>query len=56
MEAGLGVRREEAIIVVSRLLGFKAASGQLREIIGREVNWLIGEEVLVESGDLLQMA
>ncbi len=55
VEAGLGVGREEAIVVVSRLLGFKAASAQLREIIGREVNWLIGEGVVVESGGLLQL-
>ena len=37
----IGVTREEVITQVSRLLGFKATSSQLREVIGREIDILV---------------
>ena len=37
----IGVTREEVITQVSRLLGFKATSSQLREVIGREIDALV---------------
>ena len=56
VEAGFGARREEAITQVSRLLGFKATSAQLRDVIDREVTGLIEEEVLSESHGVLHLA
>ena len=48
VEQNLGADCEEAVTLVSRAVGFRATSAQLRVIIDEQVRWL------VQSGELLE--
>jgi Protein of unknown function (DUF3320) len=49
VEQNLGADRDEAITLVSRAVGFKATSAQLRQLIEQQI------DSLIESGDLLEV-
>ena len=53
--ASLGVGRDEGIIQVSRLLGFRATSEQLRKTIDHQISELITQSALHESAQGLQV-
>ena len=48
VEQNLGADREEAIILTSRAVGFRATSTQLREMIEQQIDFLISLDVLTE--------
>ena len=48
VEKSLGADREEAVTSVSRAVGFRATSGQLRAIIEDQIR------LLLQSGELLE--
>lgn len=54
VKAHLGVSRDDAITQASRLLGFKATSEQLHEIIDTEVSGLVDQGTLKETAQGLQ--
>jgi hypothetical protein len=49
VEQNLGADREEAVTSVSRAVGFRATSSQLRGIIEQQVQFLL------DSGELLEV-
>ena len=53
VSANLGGTRDEVIQSVARMLGFKATSSQIREIIDSSINALLEQRVLVRQGELL---
>ncbi|GLK69782.1 hypothetical protein GCM10008179_34200 [Hansschlegelia plantiphila] len=48
-----GATREEVVVAVSRLLGFKATSAQLRDVILAQVERLVADETLSQADGLL---
>ena len=55
VRANLGGTRDEIALSVSRLMGFKATSTQLREVVLSVVSALIQENLLIQRGDLVLM-
>jgi very-short-patch-repair endonuclease len=55
-EAHLGATSEEIVNGVSRLLGFKATSAQLRQIIESATNQSVLDGGLVQQGDVLKVS
>jgi very-short-patch-repair endonuclease len=51
----LGAGADEIVQAVSRRLGFKATSSQLREVVQSQIDQLIQQAVLTSQGDLLVM-
>lgn len=49
----LGASADEIVQTVSRRLGFKATSGQLREVIQSQIDHMIREAILTQQGELL---
>jgi len=56
VEASFGASREETIIGVARLLGFKATSGQLKAIIDKAIDDLVRQKTLSETDGVLSVA
>jgi very-short-patch-repair endonuclease len=55
VEAHVGVLPEDAMMLTARMLGFAATSGQLKEVIGGELQSLIAAGTLVERNGNLYM-
>ncbi|HEU4826368.1 MAG TPA: hypothetical protein VFS85_07810, partial [Dongiaceae bacterium] len=55
-EAHLGATSEEIVNGVSRLVGFKATSAQLRQIIESATNQSVLDGGLVQQGDVLKVS
>jgi len=55
VEVHLGATRDEVIIEAARLFGFRMTSAQLREVIEREVDWLVDHQGLDERNGKLYM-
>ena len=55
VEVHLGATRDEVIIEAARLFGFRMTSAQLREVIEREVDWLVEHQGLDERNGKLYM-
>jgi hypothetical protein len=55
VEVHLGATRDEVIIEAARLFGFRMTSVQLREVIEREVDWLVEHQGLDERNGKLYM-
>ena len=53
--ANLGATNEEIALSVSRLLGFKATSAQLRGIISQVVDGLVADGRLTREGAMLAL-
>ena len=53
IEANYGAARDQLPVEVARLLGFKATSPQLREVIDRQIKMLVKEGKLQETGEHL---
>jgi len=53
VDVHLGATREEVIVEAARLFGFKATSSQLREVIDREVKYLLDRESFEEKNGKL---
>jgi len=53
VEVHLGVERGEAVTEAARLFGFRSTSAQLRQVIDREVDWLVAQHVLDERNGKL---
>jgi very-short-patch-repair endonuclease len=51
----LGATMEETVNGMSRMLGFKATSAQLRKVLEDAVNQILGEGGLLRQGDLLKV-
>src|SRR5712691_2222402 len=51
VDSKYGARRDETVTIVSRLLGFKATSSQLRAIINCEIDKLVSGGLLVTRDD-----
>jgi very-short-patch-repair endonuclease len=56
IDGHLGVAREEAVVAVARMLGFKSTSGQLREVIWRQIEAAIAHGKIAERNGTLQLA
>jgi len=55
VEAAFGASRDETIIGVARLLGFKATSSQLKALINQVIDELVKAEKLTEVGGVLSV-
>ena len=53
VQVHLGVAREEAVTEAARLFGFKSTSSQLREVIEREIDYLLSQRALDERNGKL---
>ncbi len=53
VRTNLGGSQDEVSLAVSRLLGFKATSAQLREAVQSAVTALISQGMLMQHGDYL---
>ncbi|MFC3695557.1 DUF3320 domain-containing protein [Chenggangzhangella methanolivorans] len=53
VSTNFGATEDEVVLTVSRLLGFKATSAQLRDVILAQVKTLLDASELSRSGDLL---
>ena len=56
VEAAFGASRDETIVGVARLLGFKATSSQLKTIINQVIDELLNAEKLTEVGGILSIS
>ena len=48
VEVHIGVERRRGVTEAARLFGFRSTSAQLRDVIEREVDWLVAQHVLSE--------
>ena len=55
IEANFGASRNQVVVQGGRLLGFKATSFQLREVIEKEIDGLIAKSEISETDNLLQI-
>jgi hypothetical protein len=55
VEVHLGVPRDEAVTEAARLLGFKATSAQLRQVIEAEADWLVSRQILDQRNGKLYL-
>jgi very-short-patch-repair endonuclease len=56
IQMNVGAGTDEAIVQTSRMLGFRSTSGQLKQIVMREVERLVQEGALSERNDRLYAA
>jgi hypothetical protein len=56
IEDNLGVNRDEAIVAVARMLGFKSTGQQLKEVIARQLERLVSAGKIVAKSDTLYLA
>jgi len=55
VEVHLGVARDEAVTEAARLFGFRTTSSKLRQVIEREVDWLLAHGELEEQSGTLHV-
>jgi hypothetical protein len=53
--SSLGARTDEVVMAVSRMLGFKATSAQLRQLVQAAASALLARGELTSTGDMLQV-
>jgi hypothetical protein len=56
IRVGLGATAEEAVLGVSRIMGFKATSAQLKQMIGKALDALCARGELIQQSGILVVA
>jgi hypothetical protein len=56
VESHVGVLPDDAVMLTARMLGFASTSGQLKEVIGKELESLCGKGKLIERNGNLYLS